>query len=86
MGRMSQVRHDAADDDYAYPPRHPRRPLLIGIAGLASAFCCPPLGIGLGIASIAQVRRNGGTVAWGALAIAASVVTTVLGAILVSTR
>jgi hypothetical protein len=85
MGRMSQVRDDAADD-FTYPPRHARRPLLIGVAGLASAFCCPPLGIGLGIASIAQVRRDGGTVAWGAIAIGASIATAAIGAVLVGIR
>ena len=72
--------------EYVYPPPHPRRPLLLGAAGIVAAFCCPLLGIGLGVASITQVRREGGTVAWGALAILMSVATAAVGAVLVQTR
>lgn len=85
MGAMSPDPGESAGE-FVYPPPHPRRPLFLGIGGIAASFCCPLLGIALGVASITQVRREGGTVAWGSVAILTSVVTATVGAILVQTH
>jgi hypothetical protein len=62
------------DPDFVYPPPHPRRPLVLGLVGIVAALFCPPLGIGLGAVSIAQVRKDGGRFLWGILAIIVNVV------------
>jgi hypothetical protein len=80
---MSQAEQDP---DFIYPPPHPRRPLVLGVAGIVLALCCPPLGIVLGAVSIAQVRQDGGRFLWGVLAIVVSVLTAVVVAVVLLYR
>jgi hypothetical protein len=77
---------EPTEHDYVYPPPHPRRPLILGIGGIAAALCCPPLGLGLGTASVVQARREHGTVAWGVGAIVMSIAVAIISTVLIQNR
>lgn len=72
--------------DLVYPPPHPRRPSVLGLLGTILGLGCPPLGLALGVASILYVRRNGGRLVWGVVAIVMSVLTAVISTAVLTLR
>jgi hypothetical protein len=61
----------------ATPPPNPR---VVGILGaVIGPLCCPVGGFGLGLYSLIQSKKHGGSPVWGGLAIIANVVSFALG-------